>query len=489
MKFMTKLSNVTAKPWTAGFKESVKLYIEALLRESEITEEAVIRSGKMLRIKDLGGEFFDAFMLLCSGNVNNTDLLVSKIHAIVSNLEIFKFVRISKKLLDSFERDNGLLNMRLLMFINLLSIAYNRGNLVGIRSNEKEVYFIDEPTTADVYSYLLIHLGEGVSTNKGDTVSIPNKKNSEKLKKHLRTIDKLGLLNILYKSDRKAKLRILNNCVSAFPIQNISNMYYELGESEICSDMFTRNLVWERESPSSQSEAFGIGYNLMVNGICSPDIFKNRNRYVRDKGVKIVLKETIDDITHFVLREYHSGKGDHYLFLTYYTKWGSQRMIPLNMKALNQSFLFVLYELDVTAIMFTLSWLGLDEYAARTEKEIRQLPDIMSSVTDPVQVSLLAEGLTAVFEGYKKFTNDDNLIYEEPVSWNYDVKKSTVFRKSEDNSAYIYEKKPIGRFTRTLPAGHKASDEAKALAKMYFIELGDNKTLVDDFVRLQRIKL
>lgn len=73
---------------------------------------------------------------------------------------------------------------------------------------------------------------------------------------------------------------------------------------------------------------------------------------------------------------------------------------------------------------------------------------------------------------------------EVPYYWKYRGKcypshKKDEFLRDIKKGSSVY----VSAFKRRLPKGQKASDNARSLAKIYCIELGDNETLVSPFTR------
>lgn len=199
------------------------------------------------------------------------------------------------------------------------------------------------------------------------------------------------------------------------------------------------------------------------------DCIKNRKLYIREKGVILNLTKRLQRVNKIMLQEYHNKSTDMHMMRIVYLADSDDKSVldfahgfTVNMKDLRMSGSFY-GESDVLVLLAVLYWLGIDIDLSNHSV----LSPMYSVIVDVMQ--------------------EDNIHYEEPVSWNYNQFNSYCGSKA-NGKVYFIEKRNIGRYTRKLPLGEQASPAAKALARSVFMELKPGHTIVDEFERNQVVK-
>lgn len=249
------------------------------------------------------------------------------------------------------------------------------------------------------------------------------------------------------------------------------------------------------------------------------DALYYRDLYAKEKGIEffahnsswyfcsneiknIVRPENAKD--RFFVREHHDITSGEHILLIDFSNELIDCFIPINMKNARSELLMSGLYVAHYITMAVMRWLGVmgRVYPQSPDVVKEQIKDdLITKYCDPngkytseeiiSNVLAYCDVITRTNLIMDAYMSEDNLEYSQPVSWNYGASSEQSKKKptiSEDQYVYTRETITIGRYTRKLPSGFKASDEAKALAEKYYISLGDDMTLVDSFDRKVRTK-
>lgn len=283
--------------------------------------------------------------------------------------------------------------------------------------------------------------------------------------------------------------RLVQNGVVWYITQSLSFQTKEF----FPSDLFSTYALIEREKWTGSLGVEANNAELLYEGLLHlipADAGKKRDIFLREKGVILSFNETIDNISCLLLGEYHSVNGDleeHLLSLTYQLSDGSSRTLVISLDKLHVVNAQLLFEIDITALLLTYAWLGLFKDITEENKEVL-LVACMGSFPEADKEEL--EGCIALLvnaaEQLNKITHDENTFYYEPTQWNYNYTKNSSKPREFKKNKVLSEDVKVSGYIRKLPEGQKASEEAKMLARKYFLELEEGTTFVKEFTRTSR---
>lgn len=471
-----------AIPWVGTFRSLMEYwvsYVPGFFTEKNY-EKVLTSCSVMFEYGKIGSDLYDMIALTIVPTEKNKKLLVGKIEEFVSETSVVDFCRNIRHIIysDRFVDSDAISSLMCLG--TLILTGYNRGSFKGIVNNTG--IFDDTPSILEYELILICYLYE----NKGksglhEKIRLSPKK-LDKFRSYVQRKDSLGVFKILKELAVSTIVSLFNNCIASLRYAYFCQVFLEQSGCVIGSEIYSY-ASWEREATvkSTQSVAVSLHGFLFTTKFTEDDLLKKRNVYVRDKGVRLRFKNKIDNIETITLKEYHNFDPyeEHLLLVSYETTGGVVRSIPIDLTSLNSSFVPLMYELDVVVMNLVFKWLGVADKLDLSEERFETLVDDTEG---------LRKGCIDFLKAFDEFVKEDNIIYEEPVQWNYGKPVSGDNSKTK-NSSYIIEKKHIGRYTRKLPVGQKASPEAIALAKKVFMELEEGKTLVDEFERNQRITI
>lgn len=208
----------------------------------------------------------------------------------------------------------------------------------------------------------------------------------------------------------------------------------------------------------------------------SDDILKKRRIFVREKGVKVCLTKPVDDIHDIYIKEIHESD-EHFILVRYLRDNGRYREFYLDIKNINVIHLQAITRQDYSVLLWILCWLGLQE---EIEQNLRNL-----NQTDlPISEQIVKD----IYDYKCLLAKDSNLVYEDPIAWNYEYKSHSACHKNQEQPVNR-KQVTVGRYIRRLPNGTKASVEAKACAEQFCLELEDGYTFVNEFTRMQKAKV
>ena len=250
----------------------------------------------------------------------------------------------------------------------------------------------------------------------------------------------------------------LNTIMTASVYSAIENLFNPGMQANVCLHF----LSIERENRLEESVINGA-VNVIVQGT-EVDVLKYRRLFVREEGVTLQFQKPFDKITEVALREVHEEElhGQCY------------RDLVLNIEDLETSFMTFMYEIDFSLTLGLLCWLGLKE---RMIAGLERVALLSGEDAIKAEVAAMIERVSVYFE-------DENLYYSEPIWWNYDQVKS----KKKGQAVELTKLVSVGTYSRRLPKGQQASENARTLAWKYCMILEPGYTLVEGFERRQRIR-
>ena len=277
----------------------------------------------------------------------------------------------------------------------------------------------------------------------------------------------------------------VNTVFATMAFQIFNNDYFPQSVLDCCN--------WTPEfSSTSKSSVMGI-FIYLLEMLGTNSVLYKRNRLVREDGVLIKFNELYDGFNQVLVKEIHDCSG-HYLMVVGQLDCGLQRTVVLNLEDVSRTDSLLLYEVDASLLMCVFEWLGLrgELHAAveglkYTETARRLLENSTDEPVEEVFEFVKSEALRFIdvfCEVARKAL--DSAEYLKPVHLNYTG--TTKFNKKVRSSLGDYcELRKVGAHVRKLSRGH-ASEEARAAAKRYCIELKPGYTLVSEYVRKQHVK-
>ncbi len=201
------------------------------------------------------------------------------------------------------------------------------------------------------------------------------------------------------------------------------------------------------------------------------DILKKRKFFIRERGVSVWLTKSLVGVSNICIKEIHESDR-HLIWIQYLMDIGHYREFYLDIENINVVHLQATTWQDYIVLLWVLYWIGLQN---EMEQNVREQDN------DADQL------LKKTYNFLGCLAEDSNLVYEDPEGWNYECKSRPAKQKGDKQS--IGKKQvTVGRYVRRLPNGAKASEEAKAYAKQFCLELEDGYTFVNEFTRMQDIK-
>lgn len=296
-----------------------------------------------------------------------------------------------------------------------------------------------------------------------------------------------GIMQQNGKDYRDAGAQLVRHFVNSEVVNQVARLYDNIYRPY---DPF-EGAFWVREDFSKDQLLAKVYSYLMGTAFEQENLFKYRERLLREAGVQISFTKTEDDpedLQCMNVREIHNFRTDeHYLvaFGTYVCGITRQIVIDLDNPVLADTLL--LYEADYMLFITIMVWLGLKDKL--TQHLDDETPKIQITKEQKQHLNAIYVGL---FEDTQEQLTESGLRYEDPVSWNY-TGTHKYFKTQSTASAHSpefeYVVRSIGAYVRRLPEGYSASEEKLQLAKKYLIELKDGYTLVEGFLRRQRVKV
>lgn len=196
-----------------------------------------------------------------------------------------------------------------------------------------------------------------------------------------------------------------------------------------------------------------------------PDFLQHRKIFVREQGISLVFKG--DAIKRISLWEVH--RDDCHVLVIKYEADTVESMFVVDLVDCTRLTQWTINTKNCLVFLCVLHWLGL------TNEFVHCCP------------YRELEGVSSGLVFAHLYLKDDNMHYETPKWWNYSYSSSRS--KTKSSEANLYKIVEVGMYSRRLPNGQQASQEAVALAKRYCMILEPGYTLVQGFQRKQPVKV
>ena len=477
------------------------------LRDENKKNSIIEHLAFMLLDEKIGSNMYDLMLNIVEYDkekfIKNS---IKPLENICSNIRLFDFAMYVRKMVCDPVLIRTGLQVLFTPIVSLVFACYGYGAVQCVDLEKKLVIFSEQATVVDYIIYSVVNYAVKFGSKLGDDFKITKNAISYGKLKGLNnnTIDLSKFLKA--STSGVAYVQILNrfpNIIERNPMTSTElskeyDCFIACLTAEALNVFNDRNgclLVDRLETYYNQISRFGgernrtkeekcIRYLMFeeMNNEKNVDLLKHRRLYVRDKGVKIIPKNSELAIEYVTLREHHNN-GEHLLFLSYKLD-DIERFFFLNLADGSQLGAGMLLQADIEVCLFIMAWLGcLDEFTSSLDYD--KIENGSSSSID-LEASAIVN-LYALITAAKEDAKEDNLYYEEPVGWNYEhsnTKKCTAFG---DSTPLILKEVEIGRYTRRLPANQTASDNAKALAAKYCMDLGNDKTFVESFTKKVKV--
>jgi len=242
--------------------------------------------------------------------------------------------------------------------------------------------------------------------------------------------------------------------------------------------------IWDREDFTGTSQE-ALTAKLLID-FCKSDLLRNRSVLLREKGVIVKRRNgqpLFDNVMYVCMREDHYFEKDiHNIIIDMvFSKDNQVRELVLDIKNTHSSKLNLLFGIDIPCVALLHVILGINTIDKYAFEELKR--DFKSEDDYEEFVRLAEDSLQKLNDTF----NIDDLIFEEPTSWN-DYNKSNKTRKSGSGEVLFTVIETIGNYTRNLPVGQMPSENAIKLAKNYCMDLPDGKTFVSEFTRKRDVR-
>ena len=242
--------------------------------------------------------------------------------------------------------------------------------------------------------------------------------------------------------------------------------------------------IWDREDFTGTSQE-ALTARLLID-FCKSDLLRNRSVLLREKGVIVKRRDgqpLFDNVMYVCMREDHYIEKDvHNIIIDMVLNKDNQvRELVLDIKNTHSSKLNLLFGIDIPCVALLQVILGvntIDKYA------LEELKKNFKSEEEYNEFIVMAEDS---IQRLNDTFNMDDLIFEEPTSWN-EYNKSNKTHKSTSGEVLFTVIETIGNYTRNLPVGQMPSENAIKLAKNHCMDLPEGKTFVSEFTRKRGVR-
>lgn len=229
-----------------------------------------------------------------------------------------------------------------------------------------------------------------------------------------------------------------------------------------------------------------LGLMSMTSGVLT-----NREFVIPKNGMKVILREDRkQDFKEMFLKEYHIEEDDIHKLIVSYKHSELRRTLVLDIKNIKTMLYSVTTEVDVIAMMHVFKILGIYDDLKEIVEDSESLSKILNEVNMNKNKIGLEDVQKVLKEGMKEM--DDKMLgdyrYEEPYSWNFSKSNKSLNKVKDTGGIRVEKIIEIDRYTRKLPTGQEASQDALEYAKKYAINL-EGKTIVRPFLRKATMKL
>jgi hypothetical protein len=482
-----KALNRVGLPWSGTHQSLMEFYctyIHAEWNDSNYAEIISV-SHVMLPYGHIGNSIYDMIMLLSRGRGNYESQMLPLLEKFCESVKVFDFIKTVRNMLFNPRFDSPYGISTLMTIGNLVIEGYNLGTVVGVASENELVVFSDELDPLQLETFLVIILNGMVRDQLPSHLKFSEKKQA-KFAKYLAKNDNQGIIKQLRTLPQKRVVDYFNDSRASSKYSYFNNFYNEISDDFFIHNDFVITANWGRENTiQPTSVTISLWKSLTSNIFSETDLLKRREIYVRDNGVRLNFNTPQDGIESISLREYHAFEPheEHLLLITYHNVEKTSRLLPVDLTSLDKTFIPVQYEKDVSVLFMVLAWLGV-----LTKIDITLDKFLANDIPENEAIGMMGS-MNETVNSYIKMMDEVNITYVVPFHWNYSVGSSKQTPHHGTEPVYTDKLKKIGRYTRKLPLGQKASPEAKAFAKKVFIELEEGMTIVEEFERKQRIRL
>lgn len=488
---VASMYNGKGRPWDTNHRCLMEFQCNLLYEPwfEEDYADIITMASVILEYGDIGNKIYDMMIICTTGSGNFEGVLLTLLENFTKTIDVYDFVKVTRSILINSRFTETSAISSLMIITSMIMESYNIGEIIGVSSEYKKVAVVDDISILqlEVYTIVMLNILAGKKLQPGLRLS---PKKLDRLKRYIGKKDKRGVTGEIRSAAFGDLTTLFDNSHSSSKYAYVSNLYNEISDSYLVENGLVQCMNWEREDfgLSSTSELIRQYKFLITSDFVDSDILKKRVLYVRDKGVVIRFKESADEIESISLREFHSLEPyeEHLLLVAYTVAGGITRLVPVDLTNTQKTLTFSQYEKDLSALLMIFNWLGVLDKIDISMGRLRSYDWKGNSVREE-DLASLQESFIHLFTTYDNYMQEENISYEVPYQWNYDSPSSNRSRE-KSRGMYVDEIKRIGRYTRRLPRGQKASLEAQSLAKSVFIELEEGTTLVDEFERKQRVR-
>ena len=461
----------------------------------ELDKDTMIEQMAFLLRSKIGEDFYDLISAFCTRKYAD-EKVIEQTERFIAKYNELEFVKFARTIAFNPKVEDSSLITTVCYLYAFVSELYGNGVIKGIDENDQVIrvsVFDKNMSNLDFALYITTFIGLTFKTSN-NVVAFTNSLKAqigkyyrsrgvdyskEKLEKALPHFNDSTSASKVVFSDKEL-LAIFQNFLTGFIIDQLWNV---CGDSTGADDL-TR-IKWDREMLGSSS-MFDVIHSILVYYV-TPDLFRKRKFFVRDKGVTIHFNKAFDDWDYVYAREFHHDDEHFLIVIAHSTVNDHEREMIIPINDFQSSIRYFMYEIDFTLLVIIMYWLGLDQEAIASTQFAADRDDLSAADNEEAR-KYAAKYLTDFFNEAATYFSEDNYVYEIPYSWNHREKTGRQ-NKVNANTVTISKQIAVGPYTRRLPAGQHASAEAKAIADKYCIELEDDHTMVDGFTRMQTTKL
>lgn len=472
------------------------LYTVSLcLNDNRLSAEDEIFLSQLHKHGELGSKLFDLmnYYLYVSDNVNksNIELLYGEVYDYCQNNDEYVTAVIMDNIFfHNYDLKSAEVCSMIIGFVTMLDCFYGDGVVDYIDHDNKkvvhtELYPGSYMTGVDLMAYCIMRAYYDAQVKLGSPNGINITDLIESKSKYKLTEIVLGSNCVTSIQNVKAKSEIIkhaSNTRSNVCVINCSG-HYRVTPQLFKMYQFT-TCIWDREDFTGTSQE-ALTARLLID-FCKSDLLRNRSVLLREKGVIVKRRDgqpLFDNVMHVCMREDHYIEKDvHNIIIDMFLSKDNQvRELVLDIKNTHSSKLNLLFGIDIPCVALLQVILGVNTIDKFAFEELKK--DFNSEEDYEEFVRLAEDSLQKLNDTF----NMDDLIFEEPTSWN-SYNKSNKTHKSNNGEVLFTVIETIGNYTRNLPVGQMPSENAIKLAKNHCMDLPEGKTFVSEFTRKRDIK-
>ena len=472
------------------------LYTVSLcLNTNKLSAEDEIFLSQFHKHSELGSKLFDLmnYYLYVSDHVSKStiELLYGVVYDYCQNNDEYDTAVIMDDIFfHNYELKSAEVCSAIVRFVTMLDCFYGDGIVDYIDHDNKKVVHTEMypgsiMTAVDLMAYCIMRAYYDTQVKLGT----PNGVNITDLIESKSNYALAGMVlgnscvnSLQSVKDKEEIIKHASNTRSNVYVINCSG-HYRVTPQLFKMYQFT-SCIWDREDFTGTSqEAFAA--RLLID-FCKSDLLRNRSVLLREKGVIVKRRNgqpLFDNVMYVCMREDHYFEKDiHNIIIDMvFSKDNQVRELVLDIKNTHSSKLNLLFGIDIPCVALLHVILGINTIDKYAFEELKR--DFKSEDDYEEFVRLAEDSLQKLNDTF----NIDDLIFEEPTSWN-DYNKSNKTRKSGSGEVLFTVIETIGNYTRNLPVGQMPSENAIKLAKNYCMDLPDGKTFVSEFTRKRDVR-